>query len=314
MYRIASRPMLHRLACLGIGLGLLGLAAASPVAGAEPRAGRSAPQGRTEAQSEPPAPIYLPLGLQAARLAQLAPARTAAPPSPSASPSPSPTAAPSMTPTEAPTQPPPSATDAPPSATPEPSPSPPPGPSPTAAADCHEALRNGDFEAGPSLWQLEVTGTRQNPGRSIQRADPALLPAHGGDYLAWLGGLSDGVTVQELSSASISTVEAERMVSARLRFWAAIVTEERADRRPNDRLEAQILRGQRGLEIPDAKLSEESFEQGYRWQVFEADLTELLTDRGASNVKLRFQNQADRSASSWFYLDDISVEVCTRRP
>ena len=66
-------------------------------------------------------------------------------------------------------------------------------------------------------------------------------------------------------------------------IWAAIVTEERADRRPSDRLEAQILRGQRGLEIPDAKLSEESFEQGYRWQVFEADLV-FVGDR-PSNIK-----------------------------
>ena len=46
----------------------------------------------------------------------------------------------------------------------------------------------------------------------------------------------------------------------------------------------------------------------------EADVTELLTDRGNRNVSLRLHNQGDDAATSWFYIDDISVEVCTRRP
>ncbi len=259
---------------------------------------------------EPAARILLPMTLANQSLAALpdvstAPPRTATsapPPTNVPRPSPVPSEPPPATPTEAPpptlvpTEPPTAPPTATATATPE--------ASPTPALACENIVKNGDFESGARDWTLVVTTQEQPLNLAIVRRAEGPIPPQEGDIYAYLGGLND--TSFWLTSRRLPRFDTEGIERATLSVWAALISEEQPDRRPGDRLRAFVDTGRRTY-IDELTRSEEDLQPQRTWQQLTADVTPYL-DRGANYVGVEVIN--DRGRNSWFYLDDVRLELC----
>jgi hypothetical protein len=243
-----------------------------------------------------PAPVtrlHLPMVMRALPRASLPVIATAPPAAPTATATTeaattTPTLSPTQAPTEAPTQ----------------APTDPPTAPPTPALACENLVANGDFEQGARDWTLTVTTQEQPLSLAIVRRAEGPIPPHGGDTYAYLGGLDD--TSFTLHSRRLPRFETEGIVRATYSYWAALITTEQPNRRPGDRLRPYIDAGRRAY-VEDAARSEEDLRPAREWQHVEVDVTDHL-DRGAQHVG--FEVVTDRAKSSWFYLDDVSLEIC----
>lgn len=298
--RSLARAALRVAAPAVLGLAALGHGAARPHALAQASALDAAdPVGS--------ATLFLPLSLRFGDLAGLPAAATLAPP----------------TATLAATVPPPTATDLPPTAppsptAPEPTDEPPTPEPPTATAEptatptkaaplaCAQLVTNGGFEEGARDWSLRVTGTEQAASLAINHRSRVNLAPFGGDWLAWLGGLDQ--TTFELTSTRLAGYRPADVVSATLSLAVAVVTQERRDRRPDDR--AVVYARTPGRQaIPGASFSEETVPEDYRWAPVRLDVTDVLSARRVDALEVALET--DGSGPTWFYVDEIALEVCT---
>lgn len=286
-------------------LAVLGLTALALVVARPPSVAGS--PSRVAADPASPSSLFLPLALRAGDLAALPAIATAPPP----------------TATRAPSAAPPTATDAPPTApatptAPEPTDEPPTPEPPTATAEptatptkaaplaCAQLVANGGFEDGARDWTLRVTSTEQDASRAINHRSRVNLPPFDGDWLAWLGGLDQ--TTFGLTTARLAAYRPADVVSATLSLAVAVVTQERRDRRPDDR--AVVYARTPGRQaIPGASFSEETVPEDYRWAPVRLDVTELLAARRVDGLEIAVET--DGSGPTWFYLDAIALEVCT---
>jgi len=243
------------------------------------------------------------------------PAPTVAPRTPA--PSPSPTSPPTTPASPAPTPGVPTATVSP-SATEPPSPfpteppasaTPAPTVKPTPALECRELLANGDFERGARNWSLAVTTTEQPISLAILHRSKSTVAPYEGDWVAYLGGL-DG-TFFGLTSDRLAQIDSGDVVSATLSFRVAVFTEERRDRRANDKVAVFVTTGRRA-EVKEAALSEEDFEADGRWRNVSVDLRGHVA--GGALKLLEIQARLDGARKSWFYFDAVSITACTSPP
>lgn len=261
---------------------------------------------------EPGMAIYLPLsfadaGLDALPLPGPVDPATATAAPPTETPAPSATSAPTETPPPTQTSIPevtPTPTVAPPTETPAPS------PTPTEALACSEVLRNGDFEAGARNYELRVTGFEQQLTRAILLGSGTPMEPVSGRYVGFLGGLADSYF--ELISDRLLRVDRERVASATLRYRVALVTEERPNGRANDVASVRLVQANREQEVPGASVSEEDLRETHTWHEVEADATSFFAEGREPATGLVLRVDTDRAATSWFYFDDLSLEVCQR--
>ena len=252
--------------------------------------GGDGPVGALTALAQDEYHVHLPLSFQSAGLDALPPVE------PELS-TPTPTTEITSTPVPA------TATDALPTATDAP---PTPTATATAALVCENLIRNNGFESGPVQWTLTVTNQRQDPGRSIQQSSAVPVNAHGGTWLAWLGGANQ--TFFELTTVTLLPYERADLVSASVRYHVAMITNETSDRRPNDEISVRIEGDRRTLSVPEAGRSEEDLDPNRQWQEITADVTAILAADDAKHFSLEVQT--DLEDASWFYFDDVALEAC----
>lgn len=299
-----------RAAVLAAALGLAAPLAAPALVSAERPA--QAPPG---AQSDDPTvAIYLPLSLANAEMDALPEPPVAPPATATLAPTDIPTITPAPSATAVPTEPPPTQTAIP-EVTPTPTVAPPtetpaPSPTPTEALACSEVLRNGDFEAGARNYELRVTGFEQLLTRAIMLGSGTPMEPVSGRYVGFLGGLEDSYF--ELISDRLLRVDRERVASATLRYRVALVTEERPNGRANDVASVRLVQANREQEVPGASVSEEDLRETYTWHEVEADATAFFAEGREPATGLVLRVDTDRAATSWFYFDDLSLEVCQR--
>ncbi|MFQ5460966.1 MAG: hypothetical protein ACE5EL_09250, partial [Anaerolineae bacterium] len=216
--------------------------------------------------------------------------------------------------------PPPGATPYPPSPTPFPTiaASPTPKATPGTGPDCREFLVNGDFERGPSVgWTHGMDPVV--PDHDIAAVIRNDVSTNNGDWAARMGGVlvTGGRFVDEIRqpSSPVGLIEPSRLLTATLRFFGGIVTEETPDGTPSDALLMAFV----SVNNPDKNVviggfSEESLTPG-RFQGFEVDVTEHLSRRPPDweDSLVVFQSQQNDTAATWHFLDDISLNVCRRR-
>lgn len=279
------------------------------------------------AQSDAPTRLYLPLvwrGVDRAALpaAPTARAATAVPPTatlpPTAAATEAPTAVPSpqatatatraLLATEAPT---PTATA---TATATASPT-------SDGRVCRELLTNGDFEKGPTEWDLESGFRARTLSQIIRKPETNTIPRPTwGAYFAGLGGGADDV-VESITHPGrplrlLSTLPAANVISASLSLDFTMLTEEVPNRRPDDTFQPFFV-NQDGVEeaVAGIALSEESVPTNppATWKRFSTDVTRHVVVRpGWERFQLRLKSRMSATVPTWHFVDEVSLIVCTR--
>lgn len=157
------------------------------------------------------------------------------------------------------------------------------------AATCQELLINGNFEAGPAGWTQSSAGgydliSQFNPRTGLW-----------GAYLAGANNADD-----RLSQPVLLTQDA---VTITLRLWWSLESEEPPV--PADTLTLSLLQPN-GVLLADLWQVDNTATLGI-WDEVVIDLTAYA----GQSVVVRFQALSDSFDLTDFYLDDISVTVCT---
>jgi hypothetical protein len=197
----------------------------------------------------------------------------------------------------------PTTTEAPPTTTHTP---PPPTATSTPAMVCQELLQNGGFESGPVSWSVSVNSQQRPAADAIQPRSAAAVPPRTGEWVGWLGGLTQGLSV--LQSAGLLTYEPRAVISATLQYYVALITEETTNRRPNDWVRVRLDGERRNLLAEGSARSDEDFAAQRAWMAVTADVTQYLLTDQVRRISLEVENDQERR--SWFYLDDVSLKSC----
>lgn len=284
-------------------LSLVILAASSAVAAALPKqVGQPAP---SEAR------LYLPVVVHSLSLEEWPQPTFAPPPSatPTTEPSPTGLVFPSDTPTPTPTDTPTPTITLTPTATATETPT----ATPTIPTFCNELVSNGDFEQGPSLWRYYVSGGEEAVSKAIRIAGsegiPA-VPAHGGRWFAVHGGTYNpaGTINFELRTQRFGGVDTNKLLSATLSYWVALLSDEKPNGRPNDAIDVSFKVGDREYLVASASRSEEDLPTGAEWVFVQADATTILKRSGKTDLIIRTSH--DNANFSWYFVDDVSVLAC----
>lgn len=318
-----------------LALGALAALLVTPfgLAGRGPAGSAAAAPGREGTEDAGEFRVALPLLLRGASLADLPPPvvvdATATRLPPSATRPPSATATPTTaqasptattedpsTPTATPT-----ATEVPATLTPEPSPT---TAKPTPASECRELAVNGNFEEGANGWDLFTNaGARYDRLARVitQPADNRLTQPHGGTWVAEMGGGTGGdgwideLTNPDPTTASAWTLPAaEEIVSATLKFYYSVESQEPRNRVDDDRFTIALINGEKSQrsEILPSPLSEETTEAG-TWRMYRIDITQKMTQRRDwDRARLVMRSYNGANLATWHFVDDLSVTLCTK--
>jgi len=195
-------------------------------------------------------------------------------------------------------------------------------PKPTPPSECRELVVNGGFESGAQDWDLYTNaGARYDRLARVIRDPPdnELVQPRGGQWMAALGGGTGGWT-DEITNPDPASARgwllpnSEQVVSATLKFYFAIATNEQPNRVADDRFTVAFVNDDKSdrAEVLPIPLSEESTEQG-RWRAFSFDVTRFLTQRNRwDRARLVFKSENSQDNATWHHVDDVSITLCTK--
>jgi hypothetical protein len=197
-------------------------------------------------------------------------------------------------------------------------------PKPTPASECRELAVNGNFEEGANGWDLYTNTGAVNDrlARVItQPADNRLVQPHGGSWVAQMGGFTgrddivDELTNPDPANASGWTLPtAVEIVSATLKFYYTVESQEPRNRVDDDRFTMALINGEKSqrIEILPSPLSEESTEAG-TWRMYRFDITQKLTQRRDwDRARIVMKSENGTNLATWHFVDDLSVTLCTK--
>lgn len=152
-----------------------------------------------------------------------------------------------------------------------------------------ELLTNPGFEDGPTGW----TGTTSDIASYSQ------MPAHGGDQIAWMGGLGN-VTSETLTQRATIPADATR---ARFSFWLHIETEETTNSTRYDMLSVQVRSTGGAVLRTLAIYSNLDDTIGYAQKTFNLD--EFI----GRDVQVYLRATEDEEKATSFVLDDFALVI-----
>lgn len=144
-------------------------------------------------------------------------------------------------------------------------------------------LANGDFEQGRAVWKESAT----NDAPIIVRTAP--VPAHSGEYVAWMGGASNLIT---------TLVQTVTVTQPYLSYWVRVQTNEPCDRF-FDNIGVDVI-GETSAQRLDWFYPCVGFAPG--WQRRVVDMREYI----GAVVPIRFEMYTDGRFTSSVFLDDIA--------
>jgi hypothetical protein len=187
-----------------------------------------------------------------------------------------------------------------------------PTPQETPTGPCREFIQNGDMERGATVWRF---GEQPATGRSLADIIIQGIPATSGTWAARLGGvlIQGGQHIEEISQSSspVGLIDPTRMLTATLRFNAALLTNETPDGIDTDVLLIGFVNQADTSQSETIGLYSEEDTPAGQYRAYEGDVTELMTARpGWEDSFLVFQQAQDGEDGTNWILDDISLSVC----
>lgn len=181
-------------------------------------------------------------------------------------------------------------------------------PMPTAtrpSITCRDVMIDGSFEETPSKWYDLIP--RSYPSVRVIRQGPYDEAPYHGLWMAEIWAPEDDVCA--MASSPIATVPVERLVSAKLTYaWYGHTLE----RLPN--MDALLVM----VADPTRRTDTMTLVKGYmnqdvvrRWTVDSVDITEHFR-KGWRSIEVEFGGSNDVSNSTWWHIDAVSLELCTR--
>jgi len=169
---------------------------------------------------------------------------------------------------------------------------------------CTDPIQNGNFEQGPGFGWLESSAANEPIVRTEQPYE--------GRYGAWLCGYNNAEDLI-VAQRSIPNIPASQLVSATIEFHLGITSQELREGLEVDRLLLAFVDDQIEKVEPIDQWSEESLELG-SWYRIHGDVTHLLTQRPGWNASfLSFFAKTDFSLVTSFFVDNVSLTICTRQ-
>lgn len=201
-----------------------------------------------------------------------------------------------------------------------------PAPTATPTSDgrvCRELMSNGDFEKGPTEWDLTSGFRARTLSQIIRKPEPNTVPRPTwGEYFASLGG-GEGDVVETLTHPgrplrAWTTIDATRLMSASLSMDFTMLTQETPNRRNDDTLQPVFVSSD-GFEDPvaNAIMSEETVPNANPpvWKHFVWDVSSYVVVRpGWDKFQLRMKSKMSTTIPTWHYMDEISLIVCEKPP
>ena len=174
-------------------------------------------------------------------------------------------------------------------------PTPTPGLTPTATATpdyCAGALANGAFEDGDAHWTWSGSASRSS------------TYAHGGTYSARVGGMANGSLYQEIDVPSAAT-------EATLTYWVRMETDEGEWGHPWDFLDVEIKdeSGETLTTLQSLCDGDSSYDGVWTQETFI-----LSSEYAGRTIRTYFQADVDNSVDTYWYIDDVGLEVCAYGP
>ncbi len=161
------------------------------------------------------------------------------------------------------------------------------------AAGCVQAVANGGFESGAAQW----TQSSNHTANLVSNFYP-----HTGSLGAYMGdanGADDRLS-------QIITVPAG-VISPTLSFYWAMSTDEPSTSGTHDTLDVALYRTNGALLVDLTVPPLDNTATQYTWQQVTADLTAYA----GQTVELRIQVTNDANYPTAFYVDDVSLQVCS---
>lgn len=195
-------------------------------------------------------------------------------------------------------------------------------PSPTSDGRvCRELMSNGDFEKGPTEWDL-VSGFRARTlSQIIRKPESNTVPRPTwGAYFASLGGgdsdVTETLTHPGRPLRAWTTIDTSRLISASLSMDFTMLTDETPNRRDDDTLQPVFVSSE-GLEeaVSNAIMSEETVPKANPpvWKHFVWDVSRYVVVRpGWDKFQLRMKSKMSATIPTWHYMDEISLIVCEK--
>lgn len=194
---------------------------------------------------------------------------------------------------------------------------------------CNELMVNGNFEQGSDVgWAVQSNVLlTDNEGNQVPLGPEHFIfsnddfetdPAHEGQWLAFMGNLpifreQPDFDMQQylFQTTGVPLVDATRIISAELKFFGGLVTEEQPDGSPDDVFAAIVVdQADQMTVIPRSGISEENVNAG-RWFEFTIDVTEQMTaGSGTTAARFGFGAEVDTDAVSQLLLDQVRLTVC----
>jgi kumamolisin len=163
-------------------------------------------------------------------------------------------------------------------------------PTPTAIV---QLVANGGFENGQTPWQEQSTGGYQ----MVDYSNP-----HSGSYEAWLCGY------RSCQDNLWQTVTLPATVSqATLGYWTDVMTQETSTSCVDSF--TVTVRSTSGSPLATVQTLCNTAATG--WKNFTTDLTSVLQSHAGQQIQLYFSGQTTGTASTNFFLDDVSLSVGT---
>jgi len=165
-----------------------------------------------------------------------------------------------------------------------------PGATPTSTptpARCEESVGNGGFESGASPWNWTGSAARDTSYK------------HSGTYSARVGGVSGGYFYQEITIPEDAT-------GATLVYWVMMQTSESWHPYDFFDVEIQDTSGTTLTTLQSLCDGDSSYQNTWVEQTFS-----LGAEYAGKTLRIQFQAVVDGSIATYFYIDDVSLNVCT---
>lgn len=168
-----------------------------------------------------------------------------------------------------------------------------PGATPTSTptpARCEEAIGNGGFESGASPWNWSGSAAGDTSYK------------HSGTYSARAGGVSGGYFYQEIPIPAGAT-------GATLVYWVMMQTSETGGFYDFFDVEIQDTDGTTLTTLQSLCNGDSSYQNTWVEQTFS-----LGAEYAGMTLRVQFQAVVDGSIATYFYIDDVSLNVCGAEP